>query len=717
MVTRPSQVETVVRFGVFEADLAVGELRRGGHRLRLQEKPFQLLAILLEQPGRVVGKEELQQRLWPDVTVDADGGLNEAVYKLRQALDDSAQAPRYIETVPKRGYRFIAAVETPAVPPPGEVDSRDGHRRWKLAALALGSAAIAAAGTYLLTGPRTTELPQRRFSFPVEKLTVDARTQPVVAISPDGTRLVYGADHALWLQELDQIWNPRKLPGTETSGVSWPAWSPDSRKLAFEKDGQVFSLEVPGGAPKLLAKVPEEGIAGVRWTPNGGSILVSVNRTAKAVKWWEANSAGGELKPANEWPGLPHRPVFFRAAGRHRVLGEGGDLLYRNDVVVWDGPRQEPRRLGFGRMPQYSATGHVVFQAHDENFGIWGLSFSLERAEPRGEAFPIVPRGRSPSVSADGALVYAVVPEEYDQLLLLNRRGETIRLIGDRQREIAYPSFSPDAKRVAVWGFEYATNTDWMADIWIHEVDRPLKTRLTEHPRMDLYPQWTPDGRMISFSSDRTNSRDIYLQSAASSRAAERLWGGQDFAGWLSDWSSDGQNALIWGGAPDDEPDLWIFDRETRTAKPLSATHFRDEAGAFSPDARYVAFTSNRSGKREVYVCAAASCAENIRQISTNGGYQIRWKDDGSLYYVEGHNRMMMTPIATEPELTIGEPVFLFESEHLWLPGSGRVSFYDVTEDGEQFVVVESARARTTKEMPGVIHVWQNWAAAFEDKE
>ena len=87
-------------------------MRRNGRRLKLQEKPFQLLAILLERPGEVVTKEEIQQRLWPDVTVDADAGLAEAAHKLRRALDDSPQAPRYIDTVPKRGYRFIAAIDS-----------------------------------------------------------------------------------------------------------------------------------------------------------------------------------------------------------------------------------------------------------------------------------------------------------------------------------------------------------------------------------------------------------------------------------------------------------------------------------------------------------------------------------------------------------------------------------------------------------------------------
>jgi TolB-like protein/DNA-binding winged helix-turn-helix (wHTH) protein len=114
---RPVDHAKSLRFGDFEVDLQAGELRHAGERLKLQEKPFQLLAVLLEQPGRVVTREELRQRLWPaDTFVDFEAGLNTAVRKLRQALDDSAESPRYVETLPKRGYRFVAPVvrEQPA---------------------------------------------------------------------------------------------------------------------------------------------------------------------------------------------------------------------------------------------------------------------------------------------------------------------------------------------------------------------------------------------------------------------------------------------------------------------------------------------------------------------------------------------------------------------------------------------------------------------------
>src|SRR5260370_25723894 len=113
----------LIRFGIFEADLSAGELRKGGSRIRLQEQPFQILAMLLERPGQVITREELRAKLWPgDTFVDFEHGVNSGVARLREALGDSADSPRYIETLPRRGYRLIVLVEgspqTPQALPP-----------------------------------------------------------------------------------------------------------------------------------------------------------------------------------------------------------------------------------------------------------------------------------------------------------------------------------------------------------------------------------------------------------------------------------------------------------------------------------------------------------------------------------------------------------------------------------------------------------------------
>src|SRR5271166_1543331 len=120
----PQGASRIIRFGSFQANLIAGELRRNGTRVRLQEQPFQILVLLLERAGEVVTREELQQRLWSsDTFVDFDNGLNIAVKKLRVALGDDAETPRYIETLPRRGYRFIARVESE---PDAEEGSEEG---------------------------------------------------------------------------------------------------------------------------------------------------------------------------------------------------------------------------------------------------------------------------------------------------------------------------------------------------------------------------------------------------------------------------------------------------------------------------------------------------------------------------------------------------------------------------------------------------------------
>src|SRR5499427_4496909 len=121
----------VIRFGIFDVDLRAGQLRRNGLKVRLQEQPFQVLAMLLERPGEVVTREDLHARLWPaDTFVDFDHGLNAAVKRLRDALGDSAENPRFVETLARRGYRFLAPVDVPGKEPETSVISNSAESRW-----------------------------------------------------------------------------------------------------------------------------------------------------------------------------------------------------------------------------------------------------------------------------------------------------------------------------------------------------------------------------------------------------------------------------------------------------------------------------------------------------------------------------------------------------------------------------------------------------------
>src|SRR5215470_15606547 len=142
---RAIQNAQVIRFATFEVDLRAGELRKGGLKLKFSGQPFQVLAILLERPGDVVTREELQKRLWPDSFVDVEHNLNTAVNKIREVLGDSAESPRFVETLPRRGYRFIGELERPvepAVPVLTVKPDRDSQSRQAWLKIAAGVVAI-----------------------------------------------------------------------------------------------------------------------------------------------------------------------------------------------------------------------------------------------------------------------------------------------------------------------------------------------------------------------------------------------------------------------------------------------------------------------------------------------------------------------------------------------------------------------------------------------
>ena len=189
----------LVRFGTFEVDLRTGELRKAGVKLRFGGQPFQVLAILLERPGDIVTRDELQKRLWPDTFVDVDGNLNTAINKIREVLGDSAESPRYVETLPRRGYRFIQPVEatTNGVEATGvssEVTSSPGRYQltWMLAAFAACALLAGASWVgYKQWHARVSASPVQR---PLTRLTFDDGLQTGATWSPDGRFIAYSSD-------------------------------------------------------------------------------------------------------------------------------------------------------------------------------------------------------------------------------------------------------------------------------------------------------------------------------------------------------------------------------------------------------------------------------------------------------------------------------------------------------------------------------------------
>src|SRR5215813_9582063 len=265
MGTQP-QSSRVVSFGLFEVDLETRELRKRGIRLKLHEQTFQLLTALLDRPGEIVTREELRQRLWPDDTfVDFDHGINTAVKKLREVLADSADNPRFVETIARRGYRFLApvdrAVATPAelAPTVQEITEKSGREAppsvtteqrsreilpWTLVAML--SIALGVLVAIHLRQP-SSETHAVRFELQPDTVTLWAAVGAVAiqAVTPNGQRLVFpapGRKYRLWVQSME---SPMVQPLPETEEAVYPFSSADNRFVGYYAYARRVDIE-PG---------------------------------------------------------------------------------------------------------------------------------------------------------------------------------------------------------------------------------------------------------------------------------------------------------------------------------------------------------------------------------------------------------------------------------------------------------------------------------------
>jgi Tol biopolymer transport system component len=261
------------------------------------------------------------------------------------------------------------------------------------------------------------------------------------------------------------------------------------------------------------------------------------------------------------------------------------------------------------------------------------------------------------------------------------------------------PRLSPDHKSAVVRSSESGTN-----DIWIHTAGK--KTRLTIDEEADR-PSWHPTGEFISFTSGRRGNMDVHLQKVDGSVSPQRLVGtaGADFG---FDWFPDGNSLMGTIARAGTNGNVYQFRRKASgdwEAVPFVETEFDEYGPMLSPDAKYVAYTSNESGRFEVYIRQFPQGGK--LQVSTSGGQQPHWRGDGKeLFYVDGDN-MMATPVSLSPRFSVGIPTKLFEHRGL---SRYRGHQYDVTRDGQRFLLIE-----VLKEPDRALQVVENWFAEFRN--
>jgi serine/threonine-protein kinase len=579
-------------------------------------------------------------------------------------------------------------------------------REWvRLAGAAiLGALAVAAVWRFARAGPLPRARPQRlTLTLPSNAPIEVASLGPSLALSPDGSRLVYVAESGgirqLFLRPLDQS-APAPIAGTQ--GAWAPFFSPDGHWVGFFSNGKLKKVPLAGGVAIAICDA-ENGSAS--WGDDDTVVFESAHGLASV------SAAGGTprtLVTADAKKGETYLNSPSLLPGRRAVLfavWTGGSMGEQPIVVqsLETGARQVlPVK---GAWPRYAATGHVVFARDD--LSLMAAPFDLSRLEVTGPPVPVAegvllyqPSGVAQYAFSDnGSLVYVGSSEGLTEgtMVWVDRRGKAEPLSSARH-DFEMPRISPDGQRVAV-GFD--------GEVWVHEIARGTFTRLTFGGGAGQ-PVWTPDGRSLAFISTTAGPINQFRVSADGSGSPERLVA-SEHAQFVESFAPDGQHLAFMDIDPETGNDLWVLPLEgERKAKPLVRTPYAERGATFSPDGRWVAYTSNASGSWQVYVQPYGRSVGKS-QVSSDGGTEAVWARDGRELFYRNGDRMMVVAVKRGDELVAGKPSLLFEGRYAMGPVEGFTN-YDVSRDGQRFLMIKSEQPSA----PTQLNVVLNW---FEDLE
>ncbi len=534
--------------------------------------------------------------------------------------------------------------------------------------------------------------------------------RPAVALSPDGRNLVYVARHSsgtqLYLRPLDRL-EPAPLAGTE--GASGPFFSPDGQWVGFFANGKLKKLSLTGGAPLAICDAPES--RGACWAPDDTILFTP----APSAGLWRVSSSGSSLRAVTtpDWSRreITHRWPEVLPGGKAAlfVIGTAGSASYDNARIALVSLESGETRVVIegGACVRYAPTGHILFTRAAM---LLAAPFDSVRLELAGPVVSLVEGAASENTGAahwtfshSGSLLYApgAARTADRNLLWVSRGGEETELPAP-PRMYEEPRLSPDGRRLAV-GIRGPSN-----DVWICEIARGVLSRLTFEGD-NFAPVWTPDAKWITFSSNRDGPSNIFWTPAESAAQLQRLTASEcdQVAG---SWSPDGRRLAFTQFHPETGADIWILSlRGDRVPRPFLRTPFNEWGPTFSPDGRWLAYTSDESGRPEVYVQAFPGPGQK-RQISPEGGAEPIWsRNRAELFYRNGDS-IMAVGFRTRPSFSVSKPRTLFSGPYLrgsaaYLPG------YDVSPDGRRFVMVRKpAQQAETRELRVIL----DWFADLE---
>lgn len=705
-----SDPAVIVRFGPFELDLREGELRKEGRKIRLQAQPFQILRMLIESPGEVISREEICKRLWPDDTVvEFDHSINAAVRRLRDALRDSADKPRYIQTLARRGYRFIGEVDAGGRPRPvasvTEISSPQAdpvaRRPWlPLQPRVFVPIAVAAVVLMIWAGA---SYYRRRIALhsanpqPLMRLDLDLGNQAVdqsehganTVLSPDGTRLVYVSQQKLFARRLDQA-TAAELAGTERAQS--PFFSPDGKWVAFFATNRLKKVSLESGRVSEICRTGLVGGGG--WGEAGDIVVASDTRLYRISSEGGASVPVTELAPgevAHRWPQiLPGGKAVLFSAYRSMTGLDGATIEAQS---LRDGRRKT--LVHGGTWGKYLPSGHLVYI---EKGKLFAMAFDPERLEVRGAPTPVLEEIAYNTAwgfaqidfSRTGSIVYrssragaGLVTVEW-----LDASGNARPLLPVPGNYLS-PTLSPDGSRLALTS---------EGDIWVYELGRESMTRLT-FGGGHANPLWTADGRYILF---RVRGRMWWARADGTGQAQPLIESDHMQTPWS--FTPDGKRLAFVEVSSPTNAAIWTLPMESdrtglRAGKPeiFLQTAFAVRGPMISPDGRWIAYMSTESGTYRVYVQAFPG-GGGKRQISDDGGTYPAWSRNGrELFFWQFYEHEDAPSQLMAVSYQVRGGAFLADKLRVWsqrpIASFSTTRSYDPAPDGKRIVALMPADA------------------------
>jgi eukaryotic-like serine/threonine-protein kinase len=539
-----------------------------------------------------------------------------------------------------------------------------------------------------------------------------------LAVSPDGRSIAFQAQNfsgnsQIWLRTMDSL-EARPIAGTDRGGS--PFWSPDGRFIGFFADGKLKIVDVAGGQVQNLADAPSG--RGGTWNQHG--IIVFAPEAFGGLA--KVSASGGAVTPLttlNAATGeTSHRSPQFLPDGRHFIFF--AMVLPREKAGVYLGSldsREITRLLTTPYNAAYASPGYLLF-IRDES--LVAQPFDPQRLQLADRPIAVadgVYLAKSTGVanffsSRESVLAYVNSSADNRQLEWFDRDGQPLGQIGQPEAYAAQsPRLSPDGKRLAV-----SRGPVGGEDIWLWDLASGTSSRFTFDPARDSSPVWTPDGSKIIFRSDRNGRYRFYEKNSTGSGEEKVIFESPTQAILQpQDLSADGRTLLYVTPGENTGLDIWALPLTNSGAGkpfPYLQTQFNENQAQFSPDGRWVAYTSNEMGQDEVFVQSFPRPASK-RQVSSGGGVQPRWRADGrELYYLALDQKLMAVAVkpGANPELGTPTPLFQTRLTAVGTAAPENRQLYDVSPDGKRFLL-----SLPPEQAGPPITVILNWTAGLND--